>query len=95
MTNIVKLRLYGKAGCHLCDEMLEALESLRHETDTAFTVESVDISSSPEAQHHFAMSIPVLTTENDGEVLCQTRLHRQSVLDHLASALPGLAPKSQ
>ena len=85
MSMVVKLRLYGRAGCHLCDEMLKELETLRRTTADTFTVEVLDIDRKPETQRRYGLRIPVLTAETGGKVLCETRFHRQSVLDYLAS----------
>jgi len=82
----VKLSLYSRAGCHLCDEMLKELEALRCTTAETFTVEILDIDRDPETQRRYSLRIPVLTAEAGTKVLCETRFHRQSVLDYLAAA---------
>ena len=85
MSMVVKLRLYSRTGCHLCDEMLKELETLRRTTADIFTVEVLDIDREPEMQRRYVLRIPVLTTEAGGEVVCETRFHQQSVLDYLSS----------
>lgn len=86
MNMVLKFRLYTRAGCHLCEEMLQELEALRQTTSEAFAVEILDIDRDPETQRHYALRIPVLTAETGGKVLCETRFHRQSVLDYLAAS---------
>jgi thioredoxin-like negative regulator of GroEL len=82
----VKFRLYSRTGCHLCDEMLKDLEALRRTTNGTFTVEVLDIDRDPETQRRYSLRIPVLTAEAGAKVLCETRFHRQSVLDYLSAA---------
>lgn len=86
MSMAVKLRLYSRAGCHLCDEMLKELVALRRTTAQKFTVEVLDIDRDPEIHRRYRLRIPVLTAAAGGKILCETRFHRQSVLDYLAVA---------
>ena len=81
----VKFRLYSRAGCHPCDEMLKELEALRRTTTGAFTVEVLDIDRDPETQRHYSLCVPVLTALASGEVVCESHFHRQAVLDFLAT----------
>lgn len=85
------LVLYGRARCHLCEEMYEDLQSLLgcHEV----LLQEVDVDSCPDLRERFGRRIPVLVSE-DGQVLAEGRLDPQSLqrwLDGLASD-PAMHP---
>ena len=55
---MIELTLYGRPGCHLCDDMRSALEMLqpRH----GFRVEEIDVDSVPELADRYGSLVPVL-----------------------------------
>jgi glutaredoxin len=57
--------LYGKPGCHLCDDAREVVERIRAEHP--FELREVDISLDPALFREYGERIPVL--ELDGEEL--------------------------
>jgi glutathione S-transferase len=57
--------LYGKAGCHLCDDARAAVERVR--AGHPFELREVDVSLDPELHRAYGERIPVL--ELDGEEL--------------------------
>jgi hypothetical protein len=57
--------LYGKAGCHLCDEARSAVLELR--SRVPFELEEVDITLDPVLHRRYGERIPVLAL--DGEEL--------------------------
>jgi hypothetical protein len=57
--------LYGKPGCHLCDDAREVVERVR--ADHPFDFRQVDVSIDPGLHHEYGERIPVL--ELDGEEL--------------------------
>ena len=57
--------LYGKPGCHLCEEAREAIDALRAER--AFSLEEVDITLDPLLYRRYGERIPVVAV--DGEEL--------------------------
>jgi len=59
----VKLTLYGKAGCCLCDEAKAALAEVRQEIP--FDLEEVDVSLDPRLNREYGERIPVVDV--DGE----------------------------
>jgi glutaredoxin len=59
----VKLTLYGKAGCCLCDEAKAALAEVGQEI--AFDLEEVDVSLDPRLNREYGERIPVVDV--DGE----------------------------
>ena len=54
-----QLTVYTRRGCHLCSEMVQALECLRPELD--FQLLDVDIDSDPELRSRYDTRVPVLT----------------------------------
>jgi glutaredoxin len=55
--------LYGKPGCHLCDDARAELEHVR--ADIEFELEEVDITRDPVLQRDYGERIPVVAV--DGE----------------------------
>lgn len=54
----IKVTLYSKPGCHLCDEMEQVLEKARQGIEV--TVEEIDISSDRRLLNTYGEEIPVL-----------------------------------
>ena len=75
-----QLTLYSRTWCHLCDDMLAALESLRGEYD--FDVSVVDVDADPALEAKFDELVPVL--EAEGCELCHYHLDEQAVRAYLA-----------
>ena len=65
-----ELILYSRAGCHLCDDMLDDIELAC--LGTSLTVTVVDIDSSPELVRLYGERVPVLHDGN--RELCAVRL---------------------
>jgi glutaredoxin len=59
--------LYGKPGCHLCDDARLVVERVREEH--AFELEEVDVSLDPVLHRRYGERIPVLAV--DGEELSE------------------------
>ena len=57
----MRLTLYGKPGCHLCDEARHAVAEIR--ADFEFTLEEVDVSVDPALHHAYGERIPVLDVD--------------------------------
>ena len=57
--------LYGKPGCHLCDDARAVVERVR--ADHPFELTEVDVTLDPELYRAYGERIPVL--ELDGEEL--------------------------
>lgn len=79
----VNFRLYGRSGCHLCDEMLVDLMSM--DDASQCSVQFFDIDTDPVLQKQFALRIPVLTTEDGKAIICEQFLDRQAVINYLAA----------
>ena len=57
--------LYGRAGCHLCDEARSTLQRMR--ADHPFALHEIDIESDDELHARYLERIPVIAL--DGEEL--------------------------
>lgn len=69
------IAVYSRPGCHLCEELIEALLPL---TRGRAAVEVRDVDSRDAWRERFGLRIPVV--EFAGEVLCEFRLDRAAVL---------------
>ncbi len=58
MTHVV---LYGKADCHLCDEMKAIVDEVRREVP--FTLDIIDIARDPDLLAAYGNDIPVLCVD--------------------------------
>jgi len=76
----LRLTLYGRSYCHLCDEMLAALDALRGEF--GFTVEVVDVDADAALEQRFGALVPVLM--HAGAELCHYHLDAGKVRAYLA-----------
>jgi hypothetical protein len=56
-----RVALYGKPGCHLCDDVLVLLEALRGEFD--LTIREIDIHHDPMLLQKYWDKIPVLVID--------------------------------
>ncbi|MEK7990044.1 MAG: glutaredoxin family protein, partial [Thiotrichaceae bacterium] len=66
MANNTTLTLYTRQGCHLCEDMLQALEKLQKTYD--FSLNIVDIDTDEFLQQRYEEWIPVLITANEEEL---------------------------
>lgn len=77
----MRLTLYSRPDCHLCDEMLDALRPLQPEL--GFTIDKINVDARPEDKARYGTLIPVLT-DPDGQEICRYRLDEASLRDRLA-----------
>jgi len=75
-----QLVLYGRAWCHLCDDMRAALEPLL--AASGARVQVIDVDSDPALQQRYDELVPVLVC--DGVELCHYRLDEPRVRAALA-----------
>lgn len=82
MTSKPILNLYGRAWCHLCEDMRVALEPLQAEL--GFDVACFDVDGDPALEARYDELVPVLTAgEGESEVeLCHYHLDPQAVRAH-------------
>jgi len=71
--------LYGKPGCHLCEEAREVLLSVRLERE--FELAEVDITLDPGLNREYGERIPVIAV--DGEDAFEYVVDRQALQDRL------------
>lgn len=76
------LTLYSRTYCHLCDDMLAALENLRSEF--SFTVAVVDVDADPVLEAKYDELVPVLVAED--QKLCHYFLDEAAVRAFLAAS---------
>ncbi|MEC5405314.1 glutaredoxin family protein [Paraburkholderia sp. MPAMCS5] len=81
MTRAVLLTLYGRAWCHLCDDMRAALEPLL--TEFGAQVEVIDVDSDPVLEARYNDLVPVLVC--DGVELCRYHFDEAQVRSALAA----------
>jgi hypothetical protein len=80
VVSTVRLTLYSRAGCHLCETMKCAIKTLFPRD--CFALEEVDVDSDPELKRRYGEHIPVL--EAKGHELCRVRLDVESVNAYLS-----------
>ena len=62
-----RLTVYSRYGCHLCTDMLQALERLQPVLDFEFTV--LDVDDDPQLAARYGDRVPVLLA-GDTELCC-------------------------
>ena len=72
--------LYGRPGCHLCDDARAVLERLRAEAP--FALEEVDIESDPALLRAYLERIPVVSL--DGQDLYEFHVDEADLRSRLA-----------
>jgi len=77
------LTVYSRAYCHLCDEMIEALQGLQGLFH--FDIAVIDVDADPELERRHGESVPVLM--HDGRELCHFRLVPSIVTAYLSQIL--------
>lgn len=75
-----QLTVYIRRGCHLCTDMMQALERLHPALD--FDVTAVDIDTEPALLRLYDTRVPVLVA--DGVEICYYFLEEQRLREHLA-----------
>ena len=76
MTRVI---LYGKPGCHLCEEAREVVLSVRLERE--FELAEVDITLDPGLNREYGERIPVVAV--NGEEAFELVVDRQALQDRL------------
>ena len=57
----VRVVLYGRDGCHLCDQARTMLERVREETGEGFV--EVDVDVDPDLRERYGELVPVVTVD--------------------------------
>ena len=79
-----RVTLYGKPGCHLCDEARAVVDAVRAERP--FELEEVDVSLDPALHREYGERIPVVAI--DGEELFEYRVDPQELQERLGRVSP-------
>ena len=79
LITVVKLTLYSKKECHLCDIAKKELNDLRKEL--SFSITEVDIEKDLTANEKYRNLIPVI--EMDGKVIFTGRIDREKLKNAL------------
>jgi glutaredoxin len=81
MIDLAPLTLYGRAWCHLCEDMRAALEPLLAEFGAQVVV--IDVDADPVLEARYNELVPVLVC--DGVELCRYHLDAGRVRSALAA----------
>ena len=72
----MRLTIYSKPGCHLCDEMKDLVRAtIANQAD--ISIEEIDISTSHELLERYGLEIPVLMI--DGRKAAKYRITREEL----------------
>ena len=74
----MRLTIYSKPGCHLCDEMKSLVRRvLARYADARITIDEIDISTDRELAERYGLEIPVLMI--DGKKAAKYRVSEQEL----------------
>ena len=76
--------VYSREECHLCQDMIHALQSMQKQS--TFEFEVIDIDSDPQLISRYGERIPVLLEFKDGPEICHYHLD-QAALDAYLSKI--------
>jgi hypothetical protein len=79
----MRLTLYSRSYCHLCEDMLVALEAMRPEGG-AFEINVIDVDADPALVARFDELVPVLFGDLAAPELCHYFLDHEAVGRYLA-----------
>ena len=75
---MIALTIYSRPGCHLCDEMKEAVNRAVRAAAAPVTVEEIDISADPDLEARYGVEIPVLLV--DGKKAAKYRISEEALM---------------
>ena len=81
---MIKFTLYSRSYCHLCDDMLDALNAMQDAT-TRFDVDVVDVDADEALVARFDELVPVLYGDLAQPELCHYFLNVEAVRAYIAS----------
>ena len=73
--------MYGRGYCHLCDDMVAALQ--RVQVQLGFELDVLDVDADPDLERRFGERVPVLVDSQGGEI-CHYWLNEDALRRHLA-----------
>ena len=75
------LIVYSREECHLCQDMIHALQSLQEQS--AFKFEVTNIDTDPQLVSRYGERIPVLLAFKDGPEICHYHLDQVALDTYL------------
>jgi hypothetical protein len=82
MTAAPRFTLYSRSYCHLCEDMLVALQAFMARQGVAYSVDVVDVDADPDLVSRYDELVPVLVDAAGGE-LCHYFLDEAALRRHL------------
>jgi hypothetical protein len=79
---MIKFTLYSRSYCHLCDDMLDALNAMQDDA-TRFDVNVVDVDADETLVARFDELVPVLYGDLDKPELCHYFLDQDAVREYI------------
>lgn len=79
-----QLVVFGRAECHLCQEMINALQQLQKRLP--FDFEVIDIDGDPELKTLYNEQVPVLMALHERQEICHYHLDVAALNTYLATA---------
>ena len=80
---MIRLAIYSRPGCHLCDEMKSTVERAVRTSGLEAAIEEIDISCDPKLESLYGTDIPVLMV--DGKKVAKYRVSEWAVRRMLAA----------
>ena len=80
MTTKIRFTLYGREYCHLCQDMVAAVQATL--SGIAFKLDVVDLDQSPELEKRYGQFVPVLMAGE--EEICHFHLDHTALDAYLA-----------
>jgi glutaredoxin len=76
----VRLTIYSKPGCHLCDDMKSLIHRViaTHANAHTITLDEIDISTDPALLDRYGLEIPVLMI--DGKKVAKYRVTEEELI---------------
>jgi hypothetical protein len=78
-----RFTLFSRSYCHLCEDMLVALQAFMARQGQAYTVDVVDVDADPALVARFDELVPVLYGDLSGPELCHYFLDEAALRRHL------------
>jgi len=82
-----RLTVLSRSYCHLCDDMIAALESFRGRFSLTFDVDVVDVDQHPALEAQWGDKVPVLL--DAGQEICHYFLDEDALQRVVSSGLQG------
>lgn len=86
MRSTLRFTLYSRSYCHLCEDMLAALQAFMARAGMPYTVDVVDVDADPQLVARFDELVPVLYADPDGPEICHYFLDAAALTGYLNAA---------